>query len=59
MRACPVCLAAWLYFTVAAFGQIDYDRHVIFHHSPEDGSWYLRELVRGREHGAKPGTDLW
>ncbi len=57
MRACLVCLAAWLYFPVAAFGQIDYDRHVIFDHSHEDGSWYLRELVRGREHGAKPGAD--
>jgi hypothetical protein len=38
MRACLVCLAAWLYFPVAAFGQIDYDRHVIFDNSLADGS---------------------
>jgi hypothetical protein len=38
--ACLVCLAAWLYVPFAAFGQIDYDRHVIFDNSLADGSWY-------------------
>ena len=36
MRTRLVCLAAWLCFPVAAFGQIDYDRHVIFDNSHED-----------------------
>jgi hypothetical protein len=36
--ACLACLAAWLYVPFAEFGQIDYDRHVIFDNSLADGS---------------------
>jgi hypothetical protein len=39
-RACPACLAAWLYFPFAALGPVDYDRHVIFDNSLADGSRY-------------------
>jgi exo beta-1,2-glucooligosaccharide sophorohydrolase (non-reducing end) len=40
LRTRLVCLAACLCLPVAAFGQIDYDRHVVFDNSLADGSWY-------------------
>jgi hypothetical protein len=57
MRACLVCLAAWLYFPVATFGQFAYDRHVISTIASRMLVVLQRTGFRGREHGAKPGAD--
>ena len=43
LRTHLVCLAACLCLPMAALGQIDYDRHVIFDNSLADGSWYYSQ----------------
>ncbi len=40
MKGHRAFLAVWLCFPLAAFAQIDYDRHVVFDNSLPDRSWY-------------------